>query len=128
MAVPLTETVLIAQHIAARNVTTFMNRTPLEDLRDPATPAPVAADVSGCSSQRFMVDVKVRNGPDERRAQVAGRDIYATTAPLVVEAALRLMQDEQRRGVLSPGEVFDARDFLESLVPMHLSLSLSKDA
>jgi short subunit dehydrogenase-like uncharacterized protein len=128
VAVPLTETVLIAHHIAARNLTTYMNRTPLEDLHDPATPSPVAADASGRSAQRFMVDVIVRHGPDESRAQAAGRDIYAITAPLVVEAALRLIREPQHRGVLSPGEVFDAQDFLESLVPMRLSVSLPKDA
>jgi hypothetical protein len=101
-----------------------MNRTPLEDLHDPATPAPVATDASGRSAQRFVVDVIARNGSDERRAQVAGRDIYAITAPLVVEAALRLIHEPRHHGVLSPGEVFDAQDFLEALAPRHLSLSL----
>jgi short subunit dehydrogenase-like uncharacterized protein len=125
VAVPLTETVLIAQHIAVKNMTTFMNRAPLEDLHDPATPPPVAADASGRSAQRFVVDVVVRNGSDERRVQAAGRDIYAVTAPLVVEAALRLIRDPLHHGVLSPGEVFDARNFLEALAPMHLDLSFS---
>jgi short subunit dehydrogenase-like uncharacterized protein len=125
VAVPLTETVLITHHIAAKNMTTFMNRTPLADLHDPATPAPVAADASGRSAQRFVVDVIVRNGSDERRVQAAGRDIYAVTAPLVVEAAVRLIHGEQRHGVLSPGEVFDARDFLNALAPTHLALSFA---
>jgi hypothetical protein len=111
-----------------RNLTTYMNRTPLEELHDLATPSPVAADASGRSAQRFIVDVIVRNGPDERRAQVAGRDIYAITAPLVVEAALRLIREPRHHGVLSPGEVFDAQDFLESLVPMRLSVSLPEHA
>ena len=124
VAVPLTETVLIAHHLATRSLTTYMNRTPLAELHDPATPAPVAADDSGRSAQRFVVDVIVRNGADERRAQATGRDIYAITAPLVVEAALRLMQGEQRHGVLSPGAVFNARDFLNTLAPAHLTLSL----
>ena len=124
VAVPLAETVLIAHHIAARNMTTFMNRTPLEDLHDPATPPPVAAYASGRSAQRFVIDVIVPNGSDERRVQAAGRDIYAVTAPLVVEAALPLIRDPQHHGVLSLGEVFDARDFLDALTPMHLSLSL----
>jgi short subunit dehydrogenase-like uncharacterized protein len=124
VAVPLTETVLIAHHIATKNLTTFMNRTPLEDLHDPATPPPLAADASGRSAQRFMVDVIVRNGPDERRMQAAGRDIYAITAPLVVEAALRLIRAPQCHGVLSPGQVFDASDFLNALAPTHLALLL----
>ena len=124
VAVPLTETVLIAHHIATQSLTTYMNHTPLAELHDLATPAPVAIDDSGRSAQRFVVDVIVRNGADERRAQAMGRDIYAVTAPLVVEAALRLMQDEQRHGVLSPGAVFDARDFLSALAPTHLALSL----
>lgn len=124
VAVPLTETVLIAHHIATQSLTTYMNSTSLAQLHDPTTPAPVAADESGRSAQRFVVDVIVRKGADERRAQAMGRDIYAITAPLVVEAALRLMQNKQRHGVLSPGVVFDARDFLQTLAPMHLTLSL----
>jgi short subunit dehydrogenase-like uncharacterized protein len=125
VAVPLTETVLIARHIAARDVTAFMNLAPLDDLHDPDTPPPRAADASGRSTQRFLVEAVVRHGDETRRASAGGRDIYAVTAPLVVTAALRLMAGVGRAGVLAPGEAFAARAFLEALAPEPLALAFS---
>ena len=53
----------------------------------------------------------------------SGRDIYAVTAPLVVEAASRILAGEATsRGVASVGARFDAKDFLSSLSPEHLTL------
>ena len=47
---------------------------------------------------------------------MSGRDIYAVTAPLVVEATARLLDGRARvQGAAAPGEAFDALDFLESL-------------
>jgi short subunit dehydrogenase-like uncharacterized protein len=110
---PFSETVTISRHLRARDVRSYMNLAPLRDLSDPNTPPPGAADESGRSAQRFVVDVVVRNGGNERRATAAGRDIYAFTAPLVVEAAQRILDGRARRvGTVAPGELFDARDFL----------------
>ncbi len=61
----------------------------MKDLRNPDTPVPTAADVSGRSAQMFLVEAIVRRGQQGRRAMAHGRDIYAISAPLVVEAALR---------------------------------------
>ena len=89
----------------------------------------MASDDSGRSSQIFVVDVIARKDGEERRAVASGRDIYAVTAPLVVEAAQRLVAGRVRAtGVVAPGEVFDARDFLESLSPAYLSLELPEAA
>lgn len=94
------------------------------DLSDPDTPAPVATDELGRSAQTFLVDVVVRSGGSERRAVARGRDIYAVTAPLVVEAVDRILTGRTRTaGVASAGAVFDASDFLGSL-SSHLSLEL----
>jgi hypothetical protein len=50
------------------------------------------------------------------------RDIYAFTAPLVVEAAQRILDGAAEGvGVLAPGEMFDAPDFLRALAPEHLT-------
>jgi len=71
------------------------------------------------------MDVVVRKGIEERRAMAAGRDIYATTAPLVVQAAERILSSSsQRSGVVAPGEIMDSRDFLQSLSPEDLSFEL----
>jgi hypothetical protein len=101
---------------------TYINLAPLRDLRDSNTPPPRAADETGRSAQIFLVDVMVRNGMDKRRAIAHGRDIYAFTAPLVVEAAQRILDGAAEGvGVLAPGEMFDAPSFLRALAPEHLT-------
>jgi hypothetical protein len=122
---PFSETVLIARHLRVSNLHTYLNLAPLQDLRDPATPAPTPADETGRSAQTFLVDVIVKNGNRTRRATARGRDIYAFTAPLVVEAAQRILDGAvQRRGALAPGEMFDAPNFLRALSPQHLLLEV----
>lgn len=126
VGLPLTEIVTVSRHLKSPEIHSFMNLVPLTDLRDPNTPAPTPADESGRSAQTFMTDVIVRKGDEERRATAYGRDIYAITAPLVVEAVARVLAlPGQVSGVVSAGEIFDARDFLGSLEPEHLSLKIS---
>ena len=122
--VPLTEIVVIGRHLRVSHLHTFLNLAPLRDLRDSATPPPAAADETGRSAQIFLVDVMVRNGMDTRRAVVRGRDIYAFTAPLVVEAVQRILEGAAEGvGVLAPGEMFDAPSFLRALTPEYLLLA-----
>lgn len=97
---------------------------PLRDLRAPQTPPPTAADADGRSAQIFLVDVVARRGGDTRRATASGRDIYAVTAPLVVEAAAGILDGRvDMIGVAAPGELFDTEDFLRALDPTHLAFS-----
>jgi hypothetical protein len=57
----------------------------------------------------------------ERRIVARGRDIYAVSASIVVEAIDRTVNNPgNTHGVVAAGEVFDARDFLNSLSPDHL--------
>jgi len=64
-------------------------------------------------------------GRVERRAVVRGRDIYAITAPIVVEATHRVVNGlANRTGVVAAGEAFAAQAFLTSLSPTHLSFEL----
>ena len=77
------------------------------------------------SAQIFLVDVVVRKGGEERRAVARGRDIYAITAPIVVEATQRVVNRLARTiGVAAAGDLFDARDSLRSLCPAHLSIEI----
>jgi len=121
VAVPLTETILISRHLKVNHLLHFLNRASLTDLNDSATPPPQAVDERGRSAQLFLMEVVAQHGREERRARVRGRDIYAVSAPLVVEAVQRLLSGpNQRTGVFAPGDLFDAAQFLESLSPHHL--------
>ncbi|HET6545599.1 MAG TPA: saccharopine dehydrogenase NADP-binding domain-containing protein [Rhodanobacteraceae bacterium] len=126
VAVPLSEMITLSRHLHVPEIHAYMNLHPLKDLGDPATPAPVAADSSGRSAQTFLLDVVVREGDRTRRAEASGRDIYAVSAPLIVEAAVRIMRHPDRPGgAFAPGQIFDARDFLRALSPEHFTLAFT---
>ena len=113
----------MARHLRTPEIRVFMNAAPLADLRNPNTPTPTAADESGRSSQIFQMDVIARRGNEESRVVARGQDIYATSAPIVVEATERILNGSARAtGVVASGEAFDARDFLDSLRPALLDL------
>jgi Saccharopine dehydrogenase NADP binding domain len=121
----LAETITISRHLQTPEIRVYINLAPIADIRDPDTPAPTAADESGRSSQIFVMEAIARRGSAERRAAVRGRDIYASTAPIVVEAADRVVNGlAKRTGVVAAGEAFAAQDFLMSLSPSHLSFEM----
>ncbi|MYW68930.1 NAD(P)H-binding protein [Streptomyces sp. SID8379] len=118
----MADVVTVPSHLAVPDVTTYMTVEAVRDIADPGTPAPVAADEHGRSDQAFVIDAVVRSGTAERRAVARGRDIYAVTAPLVVEALDRVLTGRTEAvGVASAGEMFDAPDFLRALAP-HITL------
>jgi short subunit dehydrogenase-like uncharacterized protein len=124
-AVPLSEIVTISRHIAARNVRSYINSAPLRDLADPRTPPPTASEPGGQSSQRFVMDVQAAWDDRRSRIAVSGRDIYAVTAPIVVEGCLRILAEPPARGgAYAPAELFDANSFLAALAP-HLEITVS---
>lgn len=128
VGLPFTEIITISRHLNAREIHTYLNLAPLADLRDPGTPAPSASDASGRSNQSFLVEVLVRRAGDERRAVARGRDIYAITAPLVVEAAERILAGRAGGlGVLAAGAAFDAPDFLDA-IGAHLTVEYASTA
>ncbi len=119
---PLAETVVISRHLCVPEVHAYINLAPLDDLHNRSTPPPTPADERGRSTQKFVMEAKVHRGKDVRRALVAGRDIYAVTAPIVVEAAERILAGETRAtGAAAPGEIFHAQAFLQALSPEYIS-------
>jgi len=113
---PFSEIVTLAHHLRVPDIRALLDAAALDEIRDASTPAPAAADARGRSSQRFEMVVEARLGTARRTARARGRDIYAVSAPLVVEAAARMLAPGfDRRGALAPGEAFDARDFLRAL-------------
>jgi hypothetical protein len=121
--VTLADSVTIPMHLDTPEISTYMSSNALNDLADPDPSGPVAVDPGGRSAQRFLVEVVARSGDAERRAVARGRDIYAVTAPLVVEAASRMLAGEgNMTGVAPVAARFDPEDFLQSLTPGHLTL------
>ncbi|MER5486041.1 saccharopine dehydrogenase NADP-binding domain-containing protein [Streptomyces sp. NPDC002812] len=120
----MADVVTVPSHLSIPDVTTYMTVEAVRDIAAPGTPAPTATDGSGRSDQTFLVDAVVRSGGAERRAVARGQDIYAVTAPLVVEALDRVLTGRTHTvGVASAGEIFDAPDFLRALAP-HITLEL----
>lgn len=115
---PFSEIITLASHLRADAIRPWMNLEPLQDLRDTATPPPEAIDESGRSAQRFVMEVVVSASGQRRRASASGRDIYHVSAPIVVEAAQRLLTGDVRRtaGVQALGAIVDPRSFLGALV------------
>jgi short subunit dehydrogenase-like uncharacterized protein len=125
---PFSEVILIARRLKPRTLRTYLAERALRDIRNPATPPPSPADASGRSAQRFAVRVTVTRGAARRGVIAQGRDIYAFTAPLVCEAAQRLITGDFRDvGAQTPGAIFDGRSFLGALTPEHLTLELACD-
>jgi short subunit dehydrogenase-like uncharacterized protein len=122
---PLSEIITISKHLDIDEINTYINLAPIKDIHNSNTPPPKAADDTGRSSQIFLVEVIVRSGEKMRRAQATGRDIYAITAPLIVEATIRIAEGRIKKGgVVCGAEVFDANDFLKSLCPEHLLIDV----
>lgn len=123
---PFSEIITISRHLRARSVRSHLSQGSLQEIRDANTPPPTAQDAQGRSAQRFEMVVRARQGDAQRTALARGQDIYAVSAPLVVEAAARMLQpDFDRRGALSLAQAFDARHFLAALSPEPLAVTLS---
>ena len=121
----MADTLTISRHLRTPEIRSFMTLAAVKDLSDPDLSPPPAIDESGRSSQTFLVEVVARRASAERRASASGRDIYAITAPLVVEATERVVNSlGGKAGVFAAGQVFDAPDFLRSLCPEHLSFNI----
>jgi saccharopine dehydrogenase-like NADP-dependent oxidoreductase len=120
----MADVITVPSHVAVPEVRTYMTVEAARDLAKEDTPAPEPVDALGRSDQVFVVDVLVSADGVERRATARGQDIYAVTAPLVVEAVQRILAGHTRTtGVASAGAMFDAADFLRALTP-HLSVEL----
>jgi len=112
--------VTLSHHLDVAEIRERMTRAPLADLAWTAQPAPPAVDGRGRSAQTFLVEAVVHRGRDERRTAARGQDIYAVSAPIVVEAMERLLAAPERSGVVPAGAVSDAADLLDALTPGHL--------
>lgn len=120
---PFSEIITIAHHLKVGTVRSLLNRSSLDDIRNTSTPPPIAVDDSGRSAQRFELAVRLVQDGVTKTAGVRGQDIYAVTAPIVVEAALRVIARSYRRsGALALAEAVEPIEFLRSLHGSALSV------
>ena len=120
---PFSEIITVSSHLQSSEIHSFINLAPLTDIRNPNTPHPKAVDENGRSKQIFLMDVIVKKDGTERRMTATGQDIYAISAPIVVEAVSRILDNRFKRiGVGSMGDLFDAAEVLMSLSPGQFSL------
>jgi uncharacterized protein YbjT (DUF2867 family) len=128
-AVPLSEVITISRHIAAGRIESFINDAPLHDLMRADTPPPTPVAGNGRSSQSFVMDVVASGDGASRRIAAFGRDIYAVSASLVVEACMRVLSQEPcKGGAFAPAQLFDPAHFLAALgSEIHYSCDISLD-
>ncbi|QPF75015.1 NAD(P)H-binding protein [Roseateles sp. DAIF2] len=126
---PFSEIITLARHLQARSIRSLLNRSALEDIRDSTTPPPAAVDASGRSAQRFELVLRLRMTDGSiREAGVRGQDIYAVTAPIVVEAARQLhAAGHQPSGALALAQAVPPAALLAALHRGH-ALELFGDA
>ncbi|GAA3300080.1 saccharopine dehydrogenase NADP-binding domain-containing protein [Dactylosporangium vinaceum] len=107
---PTADVVTIARHLLTREIRTYLHT------------APTAAEPH--REQRFVVEVTIHRGGGEHRVSASGRDIYAFSAAMAAEAAVRVVHGDVRAtGLVTAGQAFPAADFLGSLPLDHLDLS-----
>jgi hypothetical protein len=110
----MADIVTVPSHLQIPSVTSYMSATAAQGLSEAAERA---------EPETFEVDVRVRQGNEERRLTATGKDIYAVSAPLAVEAVERLLTGRFKvTAVASAGAMFDAPDFLNALSG-HLTVS-----
>jgi hypothetical protein len=121
---PFSEIITLAHHLKAGSIRSLINRSALGDIRDAKTPPPTAVDDSGRSAQFFELTVQLVQDGVSRTASARGQDIYAVTAPIVIEAALRLLSPSyQRSGALALAEAVDPVELLRALHGRALDVS-----
>ncbi|MDQ2780815.1 MAG: saccharopine dehydrogenase NADP-binding domain-containing protein [Pseudomonadota bacterium] len=113
---PFSEVITLAQHLPVNAIRSLFNRSALDDIRTTSTPPPSAVDASGRSAQRFELVVRLTQRGATRTASARGQDIYAVTAPIVIEVAERLLAPSYRQsGALALAEAVDPVELLRAL-------------
>jgi hypothetical protein len=124
VALPLSEIITISRHLNVNTINTYLSQNSLDDLRNADTPEPEPVDEKNRSSQQFSVEVVAVNDKIKRTISAQGQDIYAVTAPLIVEAVKRIIAAKiKNNGVTVMGEIFDAAAFLQSLDKDDINIS-----
>lgn len=112
---PSPEIILLPRHSSAPNVGAVMSASTFAG----------AAQAGAFDNTDFMIQVEATGGAAREQSVVTGRDIYGITAPIVAETVQRLLSHGTGGGgVVTPAEVFDAADFLNTIADRFTSLQI----
>lgn len=124
IAVPFSEIITISKHLKVKSINTFISLNSIQDIRNTETPEPVSADKKNRSLQHFCMEIVATKGHKKRSIKAQGQDIYAVTAPIVAEAINRIIKGSIKiKGVTTLGELFDSKDFLNTLNSDDITIS-----
>jgi hypothetical protein len=117
LSLALSEAVLVERSKKVKDLRVYINEAPIQDLSNPATPAPTPADEFGASSQVWAMEVEVTGGASTRRSALSGRDIYAVSGQLVVHAVQAVRERGSGvTGIRPLSQVVDPGEFLDSFI------------
>ncbi len=122
---PAPETVLLPHHLTIETVNTYLTVEAIQDLRDPSTGGPVAADREGRSAQDFLVHAEASRRSQRHSIWAQGRDIYATSAVIAVALLERLFKGPPRAGIITPAQAFGSAINLDDLTDFGILVSES---
>ncbi|WP_220209912.1 saccharopine dehydrogenase family protein [Reticulibacter mediterranei] len=109
---PLGETVTLPRHLPTRQINALMATSTIDAI----TTQPKAATSQERAQSSFTIAVHAVAGQQKRYGFARGVDIFGITAPIAVEAALRLIAHGfSRAGALAPSEAFEPASFLNTL-------------
>ena len=125
---PFSEVITIHRHLDICELRSYLNTTALEDIRDDHDINAVAGRrgrTLGPTVRRGRPRAPWRHVPPDH---CSGRDIYAVSAPVVVEGAARLLDGRHRGpGAMAPGQAFDASEVLDALERDTDGLAIERD-
>ncbi|MGV9665541.1 saccharopine dehydrogenase NADP-binding domain-containing protein [Nocardia niigatensis] len=110
--VPFPEAVTVPRHTRARAVEAQLTSRTFEEEQ-----AFASEDVEPAAraASEFMIAAQVLAPAGSAAGTLTGRDLWSAAALASVEAAVRLAEGGAKSGVASPGEAFDAVDFLTTV-------------
>ncbi|MGW4122518.1 saccharopine dehydrogenase NADP-binding domain-containing protein [Nocardia sp. NPDC004711] len=110
--VPFPEAVTVPRHTRARAVEAQLTSRTFEEEQAFASEQ---VDAAARAASEFMIAAQVLAPGGSAAGTLTGRDLWSAAALASVEAAVRLTEGDIKSGVASPGEAFDAVDFLTGL-------------
>lgn len=110
--VPFPEAVTVPRHVRTRSVEAQLTARTFEEEQAFTSEG---VDHAERAASEFTITAQVLGAHGSAAGNLRGRDLWRAAALASVEAAVRLTEGAAKSGVFSPGEAFDATEFLTTL-------------